>query len=97
VNVKGCILGKLFFLNSNLLAKNEDRPMFFASAVIDVYDISAGGKYLNSFYIPYYRKKRPSDFLFFGHYMAAIYDRYLVLYDFDLDKIGIGVDILSER
>ena len=62
VNTKSCTSGNWLFVNSNLIAKNENRETFKKASVIDVYNL-ASGRYAFSFYIyNYWRTKPMVDF-----------------------------------
>lgn len=75
-----CVSGKYLFLQSNLLALNEDVQEFTGGYVIDVYDLTDGG-YVYSFHIARYNKKRLSDFQVIDQQLFALFDKYLVSYD----------------
>jgi hypothetical protein len=79
INVNSYVSGKYLFLQSNLLAKNEDIGDFIGGAIIDMYDLT-DGSYHQSFYIHNYKNFRPADFIVFDDHLAVTFDRYLVLY-----------------
>jgi hypothetical protein len=80
INGRSCVSGKYLFVQSNLLAQNEDMEKFLKGTVIDVYDLT-GGTYLQSFYLNNYQNKKLSSFKVFNNQLIAILDDYLVLYD----------------
>jgi hypothetical protein len=82
VNRKSCIAGDRLYVNSGLLANNEDKKDFDRWSVIDVYSLT-NGKYEFSFYLPDYRDKKMRSFRIFDHMLVALYDRYL--YSFRLN------------
>jgi hypothetical protein len=82
VNRKSCIAGDWLYVNSGLLANNEDKRDFDRWSVIDVYSLT-NGKYEFSFYLPDYRDKKMKSFRVFDHTLVALYDHYL--YSFRLN------------
>lgn len=76
--------GRLF-IESNLLAKNEDSRLFEKNSIIDVYNI-ANGKYTQSFYIKSIENKKPSDIDADENTLLAIIDRYLIIYTMGNDE-----------
>ncbi|MDN5211829.1 hypothetical protein QQ020_07195 [Fulvivirgaceae bacterium BMA12] len=79
VNKKCSVFGNWLFINSNLLAGNEDRRIFDRSAVIDVYNLQEG-RYKFSFYIPDHMEKKINSFLVSDHTLVALNDHYLLSY-----------------
>lgn len=79
VNKKSCVSGNNLFVNSNLLAKNEDKKKFESSSVIDVYNLK-DGKYQYSFYLPKYNKRKLREFQVLGDTLIALYDHYVLKY-----------------
>jgi hypothetical protein len=92
LSVASCVSGKYLFIQSNLLANNEDVGDFIGGAIIDMYDLT-NGTYHQSFYINSYKNFRPSDFIVFDNNLAVIYDRYLVLYKISKRVFTPGADI----
>lgn len=84
INRKACVFGRFLLVNSNLLARNEDRNMFFRNSVIDVYDLM-NLEYRSSFYLPHYRDKPAKEFLLFKGMIVALYGRTLVTYELQSD------------
>jgi hypothetical protein len=82
VNRKSCIAGDRLYVNSGLLANNEDKKTFDRWSVIDVYSLT-NGKYEFSFYLPDYQDKKMRSFRVFDHTLVALYDHYL--YSFRLN------------
>jgi hypothetical protein len=82
VNGLSCVSGKYLFINSYLLAKNENEGMFKNASVIDVYDLDKAA-YVNSFYVHNYRDIRISDFRIVDQKLVALHDHYLVVYQLD--------------
>lgn len=83
-NERSCISGNYIFVQSNLLSQDEDIERFLHGSVIDIYNLSSGS-YIHSFYIPNYKNYKPSSFRILDNHIFAIYDRYLIVYDFTLN------------
>lgn len=83
VNRSSCVSGKWLFINSNLLAKNEDKNSFENSSVIDIYNLK-DGQYQFSFYIPLHNNKKMREFKVFDTTLIALYDHYAIKYQLDL-------------
>lgn len=79
VNKKSCIWKSFLFVNSGLMAKNEDRSIFDITSVVDVYDI-LDGSYRFSFYIRNFKGHRLKDFAIYGDRLFCIHDRYVISY-----------------
>lgn len=73
--------GKLF-VNSNLIADNEQPAQFSNADVIDIYNLSTG-EYGFSFYLPRYSGGRITRFILFEDGLYALYPDALVTYKFD--------------
>lgn len=98
VNI-GCSLSdEYLYINSNILAKNEEAEKFDRNSVIDVYDLSKG-KYRFSFYIPpLYQKLRMKSFIVLrNEILLVLYRNLLIKYrirkylsdnDYDLNLLG---------
>ncbi|HMF70784.1 MAG TPA: hypothetical protein VK616_04895, partial [Flavitalea sp.] len=65
------------FINSGLVADNEDRKLFDNNSVIDVYELTRG-KYLYSFYIPNHLNKRLSHFRVLRDVVVVLFARDLI-------------------
>ena len=79
VNRASCVSNGWLFINSNLLAKNEDKKAFDQAAVIDVYNLQEG-RYKFSFYIPDYKEKRVRSFEVSDYTLITLYDHYILTY-----------------
>lgn len=79
VNSVSCVAAGLLYVNSNIIADNEDRGRFMRNAVIDVYEIMTG-RYVGSFYVPRYKGKKISRFQVFGNCLVALVDNFVVAY-----------------
>lgn len=78
VNNKSTVFDNLLLVQSNLLAKNEDKQVFEDASVIDVYDLRKI-TYRYSFYLPSYRGQRAREFLLTDNAtLIALYEPYLV-------------------
>ena len=80
VNIKGAISENWIFVNSGLMADNEDKRAFRNNSVIDVYSLYER-HYKFSFYLPKYKGEKLAHFKVSGNKLAALYDRYLVIYN----------------
>ncbi|RAV29469.1 hypothetical protein DN748_08180 [Sinomicrobium soli] len=74
------VSGKYLYINSGVLAQNEDEDQFTKNSVVDVYDLTKG-EYLLSFYLPPYKNKGISDFKIINNKLITIQDQYLISYD----------------
>lgn len=83
VNKKSITHNNWLFINSNILAKNENPSDFKQNSVIDVYDLSRGN-YRFSFYIPPFNKHLVSEFRVSKNKLVALYENVIVLYDLRL-------------
>lgn len=80
VNGKSYASQNRLYVNSNILAKNEEEGSFDHSSIIDVYSIT-NGVYLFSFYIPSFRGRKMKDFLIRDqNTVAVVYDATVILY-----------------
>jgi hypothetical protein len=75
--------GKLYNI-SNIKSDNEDKDDFIKSTVIDVYDIQKGN-YLQSFYIPLYKRERVKNFKIANELLVAVYTNYIVTYELPME------------
>ena len=85
INFKSCVSGKFLFVQSTLLAKNEDKVEFQKSPPIDVYDFWVG-QYLYSFHLRDYAGERPSSFTVSDNRVSVIYKDKLVVYQLTTPK-----------
>ncbi len=83
VNKLTCVNEDELFINSSLLANNEDRRLFDHASVIDVYNLN-GGNYKYSFYLPDFEKHKISGFQVVNKTLIAIYDHYILTYHINL-------------
>ena len=83
VNKKSCISNNLLFIQSGLIANNENRNSFYRKSVIDIYNLR-NGQYKFSFYLPEYKNKKVSDFIVHDGVLIALYDHYLLSLTIDL-------------
>lgn len=67
------------YINSSLIADNEDQETFNNNSVIDVYSLSKG-IYLHSFYLPRYSGSKLNHFRVFDRQVIAIYPFHIVSY-----------------
>jgi hypothetical protein len=82
-NKESCTSGNYLFISSNLLAKNDFNRTFDLMALIDVYDLR-NNTYRFSFSLPHYdaRTKLREFRVYNDKFLIAIYDHYLVKFDF---------------
>ena len=83
INGLNCTDGDFLFIQSNLLAKNEDIDQFKSSSTIDCYNL-ASGEYLASFHVPNFQKERLSGFQIIDDKLFALFGSYLVQYHLNL-------------
>jgi hypothetical protein len=83
VNLESFVTGRKLFVRSGLMSKKEDESDFRNSTVLDVYDITKG-EYMYSFYLKDVNGKKPSSYIIVGSYLAAIFERQLMLYELRL-------------
>ena len=88
VNKKSSVSNGRLFINSNLLAKNEDKKAFESSSVIDVYDLK-GGQYEMSFYIPKFNGYDIREFQVFDDLLIALYDHWVIKYQLNTDTFKV--------
>lgn len=79
VNRRSSVNGDKLFVQSNVRANNEKPSVFKNNPVIDVYDLRAR-KYLSSFYISQYEGIKMNSFHVHKSIIAALHDRYLLVY-----------------
>lgn len=90
INIDSWVSSNLLYVQSNLLARNEDQGLYERSSTIDVYDVT-GGKYLYSFHIPDQHRTKVQDFRIKDQRLVGIFGRYLVTYD-----LGSNSDLKKE-
>jgi len=79
-NKLAALYNNYLFVNSALLADNENRTFFNGSSVIDVYDIREG-LYKFSFYIPDHKNKKIREFNVFGDKLVAMFEDQCIIYE----------------
>lgn len=79
VNKNSALYRHHLFVNSNLMALNEERRLFDDASVIDVYDIREG-MYMFSFYLYDYRNIKLGSFAVTENYLVALYDNYVLVH-----------------
>lgn len=83
INGRSWVSGKFLFVQSPLLAKNEDVNELRKGFVIDAYDI-VEGKYLYSFYMDFVDGRGPSSLMFTSQYVVAIFGQKLIIFKHDV-------------
>jgi hypothetical protein len=79
VNYYSCIANGSLFVQSALMANNEDKSVFNRNSVVDVYEVK-DGHYRFSFYIPDFQGNKVKSFRVFGDNLFIIYDHYISAY-----------------
>lgn len=96
INAQSCVSGEWLFIHSALLAKNDNIDALDKFAIIDVYDLKSNS-YKLSFQIPNQNGARITQFkIFKNKVLAAIYDRYLVLFDLESQYLN-RPDVLTNK
>jgi hypothetical protein len=80
VNRRGSVFHNYLFVNSALMASNENKTEFENLSVIDVYDL-ADREYRFSFYLAHASNRKLHDFRVFGDQLFALIDTELVVYN----------------
>jgi hypothetical protein len=80
VNQKCCISDDWIFVNSGLIANNENEKIFNEHSVIDVYSL-VDGKYSFSFYLPEYKNNKMKYIWVYKKTLIAQYDHYMLTYE----------------
>lgn len=96
INAKSCVSSNLLFVQSPLLAKNEDKLEFQKGCTIDVYNVEQG-KYLYSFHLANKYDVLPSSFAVTGDKLIAVFDRHLIVYDLALPGVRQQRTIASQH
>lgn len=87
VNKNSCVYDRWLFVHSALFSKNELKKTFNKASVIDVYDL-VDGTYRISFYLfDYQDRYKVRDILVTKNKIFALFDHYILAYDFDLKRI----------
>jgi hypothetical protein len=84
VNRRSCVWNQWLFVQSGLLADDEDPNDLKYHGIIDVYDLSIH-QYRFSFYLPFEGGNQLTSFKVFGNKIVAIYGTYLFTYDIRTD------------
>jgi len=84
VNKKTCLSNSTLFIQSALMATNENGNTFNSMSVIDIYNISTG-KYAGSFYLPACEGQSVSDFTVVDKTLFVICGHYLISYQLSAD------------
>jgi hypothetical protein len=82
VNKKACVWRGHLYIQSGLLADNENRKTFSNNSITDVYDLK-NGRYEFSFYIPHFTKYKLDEFQVYDHLLIAIQGKFIVSYLID--------------
>lgn len=79
VNRKVIVADSTLYINSLLKGDNESAAAFGNASAIDMYALS-NGKYIGSFYLPYYKGKRARHFTIMGKRLLSLHDGHLLIY-----------------
>ncbi|MDR6783318.1 hypothetical protein ABIE26_000194 [Pedobacter africanus] len=79
VNKRGYSNGNYIYIQSALMADNENKEKFKQHEVIDVY-LQDNGEYSHSIYLPKYKDKKLTGFAVRGRALIALHERYLIKY-----------------
>ena len=79
-NGLSCVSGNYLFVQSAVLARNEDPEDMVTNSIIDVYDLVSGG-YIDSFLIPKYQNQPMRSFEVLGNKVFALCGHHLILYE----------------
>ncbi|MBC9795131.1 hypothetical protein [Sinomicrobium weinanense] len=80
VNKRSTVSGNYLYVNSNILAGNEDPDTFENASIIDVYHLEKG-EYEFSFYIPTYKEETLKEFMVIDNDTVIVkYRQYIVTY-----------------
>jgi len=80
INKAGSVSDNLLFINSRLIADNDDPNLFDNQTAIDIYDLTKKN-YLYSFLLPDYKGNKLKQFMVFGKKLIALYEQYMVTWD----------------
>jgi hypothetical protein len=86
VNANNCGYENLMFIESKLPGKNDEKPRFRNSVVIDVYELMTQ-RYLYSFYLRNSNHQQGTPFIVTGNYLFTLSDQYLIRYTIKLPPI----------
>jgi hypothetical protein len=79
VNNNTQVSDNVLYVHSNVRGANEDERDFSSNSVIDVYDLR-NGKYLYSFYIPFYKSEKTTTFKVLENRLLVKYGKNIILY-----------------
>jgi hypothetical protein len=79
VNKAACADSGFLFVNSGLMAKNEDEEDFSKNSVIDIYSLK-NGEYVYSFYVPDEQHGKLKSFAVSNHHLIGLYDHTLITF-----------------
>src|SRR5690606_35032394 len=82
VNARSFVFQSRLFIQSRMMAGNDDVETFERSSVIDVYNVLEGS-YIFSFYVPDLNGHALNDFMVIRDMIIVLYDDHLTTY-----KIG---------
>jgi hypothetical protein len=74
VNKISCADSGFLFINSGLMANNENEDSFKSGAVVDIYSLK-NGEYIYSFYVPDDNGVKMKSFQVYKHRLVALYDQ----------------------
>lgn len=77
--------GDYIYINSALMANNEQTSIFRQNSVIDVYSLKTG-EYQYSFYLPHIKKQQLRDFKIRNGNLFAVYDTYLYHFKLNINQ-----------
>lgn len=83
VNRVSCTANGWLFINSQLIANNEDPANFNKNFVIDIYNLQ-NGQYKYSFYLPGYRNEKLLNFQVRNRKLIAVYEHTLITFDISI-------------
>lgn len=96
VNRLGSTEGNYLFINSGLVAKNQDNSVFLNNTTIDIYNL-VDKTYEFSFYIPTIGGSELSDFIVIKDNLIAINNSSLINYHFNTKTFGQNNYIESDK
>ncbi|HET9057669.1 MAG TPA: hypothetical protein VFN30_12565 [Chitinophagaceae bacterium] len=79
-NLRGSYDNGIIYINSALIAENENKNNFRSNSVIDKYEFNTG-KYLGSFYIPRTKDNKITDFKVYNDKLYALYESELLIFE----------------
>jgi hypothetical protein len=85
VNKKSCVSDNRLFVNSGLLASNEDKETFDKASVVDVYTYW-NGEYNYSFYVFDYKEYKMRDFRVIEDRVITLFDHFIFTYRLEINR-----------